>query len=209
MQKIKTVSFLKAIHFSRIMDFLPGPAVLPMYFLNLLFFPMRQRTWAQRTLQNAEVSLRKAGLEEICGSLLIPSDLCDGHGSHNSDLTPSGARGPGGAGGSWLSALSLSAMATLGRVDFGNSWVRQLVWEAALQTDELFSQILHKQVRALGCTSSPCSYLFWKAGLETIPRAATQTEPSNSLSLLCFLVPYSTEVLSSRHSALSHSNIYN
>lgn len=37
------------------------------------------------------------------------------------DLTPSGVWGPGGAGGSWLSALSLSAMATLGRADFENS----------------------------------------------------------------------------------------
>lgn len=37
------------------------------------------------------------------------------------DLTPSGVWGHGGARGVWLSALPLRAMATQGRVDFGNS----------------------------------------------------------------------------------------
>lgn len=142
-------------HFCHEQSVAEGSAALPMYFLNLLFFPRRQRTGVQRRLQNTEVFFRKSLLWKCHGVLLMIYVM--GMAVIIPDLTPRPVWGRGGAGESWPSALSLGAWPhqeelILETPEQGSWRGRQRCKQMSYFTD--ISLGLHKQVRALGCTSS-------------------------------------------------------
>lgn len=119
---------------------------------------------------------------------IISDDLCDGHSSHNSWSNTKWCLG------SWGCKRGLaqcSAPQSYGHTR--KSWFWKLLSKAAgvggsvanrctLFTDTSLG--LHKQVRALGCTSCPCQLLAveWRAGnhsqKSSTSRAIQQLQPS-------------------------------